>query len=86
MHTSTVLIAAAALALTACHPSNTPAPEGTLNGAAAAMSAGSAASLPTGAATVNEGHATAPTAADANAASAAIAAQAASGASAADAR
>jgi hypothetical protein len=86
MRTSTVLMTAAALALAACHPSNTPATEGTVNGAAAAISAGSAASLPTGGATVNEDHATAPTAADANAASAAIAAQAASGASAASSR
>lgn len=81
MRISTVLLAATAFALAACHPTATPAPEGTLNGAAAAISAGSAASLPTGGVTSDAGQAAAPTPADANTASAAIAAQAAASAS-----
>lgn len=81
MHSTTPpLLVAATLALAACHPTSTPTTEGTLNGAATAIDAGSAPAASThlpGTATTRT-----PTAAEAatqaNTASAAIAAQATS--------
>jgi hypothetical protein len=75
-----LVVATAALA--ACHPSNTPNTEGSVNSTAAAVNAGSA---PEGAASepgvvVQRGRSASDAAADANTAATAIDAQAASGA------